>query len=170
MILVVMGVSGSGKSTIGAALAQRLGWDFIDGDDFHSEANKRKMASGVPLTDGDRMPWLQSIAGAIRSRVESGTSAVFACSALRQAYRDVLAVDAAVRFVYLKGTSELFQNRLTLRRGHFMPASLLQSQFETLEEPAEAIVVRAALRPDEIVESIIGALKITEKSEARNSK
>lgn len=138
MIVVVMGVSGAGKSTIGAALARELGWRFIDADDHHPPANVAKMAAGVPLTDSDRAPWLDAINLLLRNEKQ----AVLACSALKQSYRDRLTagVPGAV-FVYLKGEFELISGRLAGRRHRYMPASLLKSQFETLEPPEKSIAV-----------------------------
>ena len=135
-ILVVMGVAGSGKTTIAAALAERLGWRLLEGDAFHPPANVAKMAAGTPLTDDDRWPWLRAIAAEIDAIRAAGGSAVVACSALKRAYRDVLIGDRAdVRLVYLQGTRTLIGERLAARKGHFMPSALLDSQFATLEKP-----------------------------------
>jgi gluconokinase len=154
MIIVLMGVSGSGKTTIGRLLASRLGWEFIEGDDVHPPANKEKMRRGVPLDDSDREPWLSALAALLRDRIRSGRSAILACSALKRDYRRRLRVDPEVRFVYLKATAEQLARRLERRRGHFFPPDLLQSQFEALEEPRDALVVDASARPVEIVASI----------------
>ena len=139
-----MGVSGSGKSTIGAALAADLSVDFLDGDDLHSDANKAKMSAGVPLTDEDRLPWLRAVGKAIRAEAEAGRGIVVACSALKREYRDVLreGIDDLF-FVYLAGSRELLASRLSHRSDHFMPASLLDSQLATLEplQPDENGVV-----------------------------
>lgn len=157
MIVVVMGVSGSGKTTVGRALAQRLRWPFHDADDFHSQANVDKMARGVPLIDADREPWLASLQGLLRQIGDR--HAVLACSALRSAFRQRLAsAGHDVRFVYLKASKEVLAQRLAQREGHYMPVSLLQSQLDTLEEPGDAIVVDAALPVDDIVERIADAL------------
>lgn len=157
--LVVMGVSGCGKSTIASMLAQELGWTFRDGDSFHPPANVEKMHSGVPLTDDDRWPWLRSIAAWIDERRRSKEPAIVACSALRRAYRDILVgARRDVRLVYLKGDISLIADRLAARQGHFMPAGLLRSQFETLEEPRadeRPIVVSIELPPDALVAEII---------------
>src|SRR5450755_3428436 len=132
-----MGVSGSGKSTVAEALARSLCWTLAEGDDFHSPANIAKMHSGTPLTDSDRMPWLNSIAAWIDQRRQAGESGIVTCSALKRTYRDLLSGGRPeVLFVYLKGTVELMAHHLAGREGHFMPAALLASQFETLEEPA----------------------------------
>ena len=134
--LVVMGVSGSGKSTIGEKLAQRLGWSYEDGDKFHPLSNVAKMSAGQPLTDQDRWPWLQAIADEIDRVCEARGHAVIACSALKRAYRDILVHGRPeVRIIYLQGTQDLIADRLALRKGHFMPPGLLASQFKTLEPP-----------------------------------
>jgi gluconokinase len=134
--LVVMGVSGSGKSTIADKLAERLGWTYEDGDKFHPASNIAKMSAGAPLTDEDRWPWLQAIAGEIDRVCKAGQHVVIACSALKRAYRDILVHGRRdVRFVYLKGTQQLIADRLDGRKGHFMPPGLLASQFKTLEPP-----------------------------------
>jgi len=131
-----MGVSGSGKSLIGAGLARALGVDFVEGDEYHSAENVERMSRGIPLTDEDRARWLRSLAARIREAKEAGSGLVISCSALKRSYRDILRADAAeLRFVYLKGERELIAQRLVGRRGHFMPLSLLESQFTTLEDP-----------------------------------
>ena len=136
VILVVMGVSGSGKSTIGKPLAERLGWDFEEGDDLHPEANIAKMARGEPLDDADRAPWLAAIRAWIDAEVGKGRSGVIACSALKRAYRDRLRQGRPeVRLVYLQGDEATIRTRVEHREGHFMPPSLLDSQFQTLEPP-----------------------------------
>ena len=140
MIVVLMGVCGCGKSTIGRALAAELDWPFLDADTVHPQANVAKMAAGIPLTDEDRWPWFGRIVAEMR-RHAAGKHLVVACSALKQAYRDRLATGGSVRFVYLKGDAKTIGPRLAGRTGHFMPPSLLESQFATLEEPAAAIVI-----------------------------
>ena len=131
-----MGVSGSGKSLIGAGLARALGVDFVEGDEYHSAENVKRMSRGIPLTDEDRARWLRSLAARIRESKEAGSGLVISCSALKRSYRDILRADAPeLRFVYLKGGRELIAQRLAGRRGHFMPPSLLESQFTILEEP-----------------------------------
>ena len=136
--LIVMGVSGSGKSTIGEKLAERLGWPFEDGDRFHPASNVAKMSAGHPLTDEDRWPWLQAIADEIDRVCKAGERVVIACSALKRAYRDILVHGRDdVRIVYLDGAQDLIAARLAARKGHFMPPGLLDSQFRTLEPPAE---------------------------------
>jgi gluconokinase len=135
-LYVVMGVSGSGKTVIGSALAHSLGVEFIEGDDFHPKANVKRMASGIALTDEDRAPWLRSIAARLRAAKDAGTGLVVSCSALRRSYRDLLRAEAGeVRFIFLKGTRSLIAERLGTRTGHFMPSSLLDSQFAALDAP-----------------------------------
>ena len=141
MIVVLMGVSGSGKTKIGRALAASLGWPFYDADDLHPPANVAKMSAGVPLTDDDRWPWLDRIVDELARAGANGGNAVLACLALRQVYRDRLARAGDVRFVYLKGDLETIAARLAMRSHKYMPASLLPSQFATLEAPADALVI-----------------------------
>ena len=141
MIVVLMGVSGSGKTKIGRALAASLGWPFYDADDLHPPANVAKMSAGIPLTDDDRWPWLDRIVDELARVGANGGNAVLACSALRQVYRDRLARAGDVRFVYLKGDLETIAARLAMRSHKYMPASLLPSQFATLEAPADALVI-----------------------------
>jgi gluconokinase len=150
-----MGVSGSGKSTIGEPLAERLGWPFFDADEFHPPANVAKMASGTPLTDDDRWPWL----ALLNAKLKGEKNAVLACSALKQSYRDALATGLAdCRFVHLRGSIELIRARLAERQHRYMPASLLDSQFATLEPPAGAIEVDIAHAPGHCVDRIIARL------------
>jgi gluconokinase len=141
VIALIMGVSGSGKTKVGKALARELQWRFIDADDLHPETNVAKMARGVPLTDDDRWPWLDRIVAEMRRATAAGEHAVVACSALKQAYRDRLATGGDVRVVYLKGDAATIAPWIAHRSGHFMPASLLPSQFAALEEPTSAIVI-----------------------------
>lgn len=150
-----MGVTGAGKTTIGRALATSLGWEFHDGDDLHSEANKRKMHRGIALDDADRAPWLSALRKLIEATLAEGRNGVVACSALKQSYRDELIVDPnSVKLVYLKVSQQVVAERLRNRSGHFMNPALLESQFDTLEEPADAIVVDASMAPEAIVNAI----------------
>jgi gluconokinase len=161
-ILIVMGVSGSGKTTIATLLAKRLGWAFRDADEFHPKANVLKMKSGAPLTDEDRWPWLRAIAAFLDQELTRGANAIVTCSALKRSYRDIiLGGRKGVRLIYLKGEKTLLEARLAKRHGHFMPSSLLQSQFDTLEEPGadeHPLTVSVDATPDRIVAQILDRL------------
>ncbi len=161
-VIVVMGVSGSGKTTIASRLAARLGWQFVEADAFHSAANVAKMRAAIPLTDEDRRPWLDAIARWIDSARAAGRPSVVACSALKRAYRDrLMAGRRDVRLVYLRGSYDLVAGRMAGRKGHYMPLDLLRSQFDALEEPGpdeEPLVVSIEPPPDAIVETIVAAL------------
>ena len=167
-VIVVMGVSGSGKSTIASMLAHRLQWIYEDADWFHPKSNVEKMHHGEPLTDADRWPWLNAIAAWIDHVRSAGDHGVVACSALRRVYRDILVGRRRdVRLVFLKGDRDLIARRVAARADHFMPASLLDSQFATLEEPTadeRPITVSIAPHPREIVDAIVSELGIKEKS------
>lgn len=145
MIVVVMGVCGCGKTTVGSALAAALGWRFFDADEFHPAANIEKMAAGIPLTDADRWPWLDRLAAEMGAIERAGGHAVLACSALRQVYRDRLTVAGDVRYVHLRGDRATIAARVAARPGHYMPATLVDSQFAALELPAKAIDVDITL-------------------------
>jgi gluconokinase len=163
MIVILMGVSGSGKTTVGRLLADELGWEFLEADEFHPPANIDKMRRGTPLDDADRDPWLSAIATALEKRARAGKNAILACSALKHAYRKRLRVDPEVRFVYLKGTFEEIEERLGDRRGHFFSPDLLESQFEALEEPRDALIVAISKPPATIVREIRRELGITSR-------
>ncbi len=156
-----MGVSGSGKTTVGKLLAASLNWDFVDADDFHPAANIEKMSRGIPLDDADRMPWLRQIQSAIGDWLQAKKNAVLACSALKATYRDLLCGDRVqMKLVYLKGDFELISQRLQQRSNHYMKANLLSSQLAALEEPQNAIVIDASQSPEAIVQQIIDRLEI----------
>lgn len=160
MIVIVMGVVGAGKTTIGKLLASRLGWEFADADDFHPPSNVEKIRQGIPLTDEDREPWLDHLREAIERWIAAGENIVLACSALKRSYRTKLCVSPQVRFVYLKGSATLIAERLQLRRGHFAGESILSSQLADLQEPEVAITVDISQTPEKIVAAIIQALAI----------
>jgi gluconokinase len=160
MIIVIMGVSGSGKTTIGRALADALHWGFGDADDFHSPANVEKMKNGIPLTDEDREPWLRSMKAAIEQWKRDEPGHVLACSALKASYREILGKnDPDVKFVYLQGGFDIICKRLKERKSHFFNPALLRSQFDALEPPKGALIVDASKEPQEIVDAILSALK-----------
>jgi gluconokinase len=158
LILIIMGVVASGKTTVGSLLAQKLGWRFADADDFHPPANIEKIRHGIPLDDFDRRPWLAALRNAILQWNAQNQNVVLACSALKRKYRAALRLDR-VQFVYLEGTPELIQKRLNARRDHFATESILKSQFADLEVPADAITVRIDNAPEAIVNEIIDRLK-----------
>jgi len=165
MILLLMGVAGSGKTTVGQILAQKLNWQFADADDYHSPENIAKMAAGVSLTDDDRAPWLAALASALKNWIAQHTNIVLACSALKENYRAQLLSDPAVKLVYLKGTYELILSRLQSRGYHYMRPAMLRSQFETLEEPHSAIIVSIDATPEAIADEIIAKLQVTSGTE-----
>ncbi|HST52939.1 MAG TPA: gluconokinase [Pyrinomonadaceae bacterium] len=154
MLIILMGVAGSGKTTVGRELARELGWKFYDADDFHTRASVEKMSRGVPLDDEDRAPWLERLRELIESCVGRGESAVLACSALKQSYRRMLLIDESVKLVYLKGDRELIRERLSKRDGHFMKPEMLDSQFDALEEPERGLTVDISATPEEIAAKI----------------
>ncbi len=157
-VIIIMGVSGSGKSTVGCALAKTIGFTFLDADDFHPEANIVKMKQGLPLTDNDRRPWLEKLVHLMDQKMMRGENIVLACSALRCEYRNILCSGRAVpQFVFLEGSMELIEARLRQRSGHFMPAKLLKSQFDTLEIPVGAICISI----DRPVNAIVGEISDT---------
>jgi gluconokinase len=161
MIVVLMGVSGAGKTTVGELLAERLGWPLFDADDFHPPANIEKMRSGIALADEDRWPWLDRLNGLLKEQESKGESAFLACSALKQKYRDRLAAGCSdLRWVYLKGNFELIESRLKARKGHYMKAGLLESQFAALEEPIDAITADIDATPEAIANAVEAALAL----------
>jgi carbohydrate kinase (thermoresistant glucokinase family) len=166
MIVVVMGVSSSGKTTVAKLLAETLGWQFEEGDTLHPPENVEKMSAGIPLTDDDRLPWLRKIAETIDGWRAHGQSGVVTCSALKRSYREIIVGDRPnVRLVYLRGSPDLIRRRMAARRGHFMPAALLDSQFSTLEEPSpdeNPIVVDIGRPPEEIATEIAGRLGLAQ--------
>jgi gluconokinase len=154
MIVLLMGVSGSGKTTVGKLLASNLGWKFEDADGFHSPANITKMSQGTPLTDEDRLPWLANMASAIRDWLNHSENVILACSALKQRYRDQLLIDQQVKLVYLRGSFELILSRMQQRGSHYMKPDMLRSQFEALEEPQDAITVDITPPPADLASEI----------------
>jgi len=159
VVLVMMGVVGSGKTTVGTLLSAKLGWQFADADDFHPGANIDKIRQGIPLTDADRAPWLGAMRSAIEQWEKEGKNVVLACSALKRSYREELRAGDA-HFVYLKGEGRLIAERLHARRGHFATDTILESQFADLEEPTDALAVGIDRTPAEIVDEIIDKLKL----------
>jgi gluconokinase len=154
-----MGVSGSGKTTIGERLAKLFDWEFFDADDFHPAENIQKMASGIPLNDSDRLPWLKNLQNLLSTTIKNGKNPILACSALKNSYRDLLLTgNEGVKIVYLKGSYELILDRMQNRKGHYMKANMLKSQFDLLEEPTDGLVVDIQQQPDEILKEIISIL------------
>ena len=164
MVIIIFGVSGAGKTTVGKLLARELGWSFIEADDFHPVANIEKMRSGHALTDKDRWPWLEQLRQQIERSLSTGESSVLACSALKRAYRDRLRVSDEIKLVLLRGDYALVEKQLRSRPGHFMNAALLQSQFDDLEEPQpheNVLTIELGRTPQEIVEEIKTKLNLT---------
>ncbi len=161
MVILIMGVSGSGKTTIGEGLALELNWEFKDADEFHPAANIEKMRQGIPLNDDDRRPWLQALRQAIDEALQTNANLILACSALKAAYRQVLGEPSdQVKFIYLKGSFELIEQRLKQRHGHYMKSNLLRTQFDALEEPNDAIVVEIDQPSSAIVQQIKNCLHL----------
>jgi gluconokinase len=176
-MIIIFGVSGAGKTTVGKLLARELSWRFLEADDFHPATNIEKMRNGHPLTDGDRWPWLDSLRKQIERLLSAGETAVLACSALKRAYRDHLRVSDEVKFVFLRGDYAVVEKQLHNRHGHFMDANLLQSQFDDLEEPQpdeNVLTIQLGRTPQQIVEEIKTNLNVsiqpaTEENEHRQS-
>jgi gluconokinase len=164
LVILLMGVAGSGKTTVGQLLASELGWQFADGDDYHSAANIEKMRNGIPLTDADRAPWIETLRLLIVNRMAAGTNTVLACSALKHIYRQRLRVAPEVQFVYLKGSLSLLKTRMRTRRGHFMTEQMLASQLATLEEPHSALVIDIDQSPAAIVAEVRAKLALAKSS------
>lgn len=160
VVILVMGVEASGKTTVGTLLAQALDWMFVDADDFHSAVNKQKMSRGVPLDDADRGPWLKAIHDFVAEQTAAGHNIVLACSALKESYRGQLRQGLEMKIVYLKGSFELFYSRLQKRRAHFAKETLLASQFASLEDPTGAATIDASLPETEIVKQIMSGLQL----------
>ena len=166
MVIAVIGVSGSGKTTIGMLLAEAIGCPFLEGDSLHSDENIDKMSLGIPLTDADRAPWLAAIHDRILDHFSRGQNLVVACSALRQRYRMALSQGVPITWVYLKASIELIRFRMKHRPGHFMKADMLASQFDALEEPSDALVVDVSAAPGVIVERILSQLRRSHRAAA----
>jgi len=154
MIVIVMGVTGAGKTTIGKLLASELGWQFADADDFHPASNVKKIRQGIPLNDADRQPWLERLRAEITHWIADSRNVVLACSALKRDYRQELEVSPEVRFVYLKGSPALIAERLRSRHGHFAGEQILAGQFADLEEPTDAVTIEISTTPQQIVAEI----------------
>ena len=160
MVIILMGVSGAGKTTVGQLLASELRWEFADADDYHSVINIEKMREGIPLTDADRVSWLETLRALITTWIADGKNAVLACSALKRVYREELRIASEVQFVYLKGTPQVLHQRLHDRRGHYMTEQMLESQLATLEEPEQAVTIDGHSSTAEIVKEIRARLAL----------
>jgi gluconokinase len=158
MVILVMGTTGAGKTTVGELLASRLGWIFLDADNFHPAANIEKMKHGIPLTDADRVPWLANIHAKLVQLSAAATNVVLACSALKQDYRDTLSADVDMRVVYLRGTYEQMRRHIEARHGHFAGEAILACQFADLEEPTDALVMDVSQTSEQIVNEVITRL------------
>src|SRR5215470_6785744 len=161
MVILLMGVTGSGKTTVGKLLAEKLAWTFLDADDFHSPENREKMHRAIPLTDADRLPWLTAIHDELLRRAAQNENVVLACSALRQSYRELLSGNLQVALVYLRGTTEQLHRNLATRADHFAGESLVPSQLATLEEPTSHVLIEDIARsPEQIVANICARLNL----------
>ena len=161
MVILVMGTTGAGKTTVGKLIAQKLGWNFLDADDFHPQANIEKMKHGIPLTDVDRGPWLANMHSRLRQLTAEKQNAVLACSALKQSYRDTLSAGLDFRIVYLRGTYEQMRKHILARHGHFAGESILAGQFADLEEPTDALMLDVAGTPESLADRAIEGLGLT---------
>jgi gluconokinase len=162
MVILLMGTTGAGKTTVGKLLAARLHWTFLDADDFHPSANIEKMKHGIPLTDADRWPWLKNIHTELQRFTQSGKSAVLACSALKESYRELLSASLDMRIVYLRGTYEVMRHHIESRHGHFAGEAILAGQFADLEEPQNALVLDVSHQPEQVATEIITSLHLAE--------
>jgi gluconokinase len=160
MVILLMGTTGAGKTTIGKLLAARLNWIFLDADDFHPPANIEKMHNGIPLTDADRWPWLNNIHSELQRLAHAGKSVVLACSALKQSYRDLLSAALDLRVVYLRGSYDLMRQHIESRHGHFAGESILAGQFADLEEPHDALILDVSHSAEQLVTEVIGELHL----------
>jgi gluconokinase len=160
MVILIMGTTGAGKSTVGKLLAERLAWPFLDADDFHPQANIEKMKHGMPLTDADRAPWLANIHGELLRLAVEGKNAVLACSALKQSYRNTLSLGLDMHVVYLRGSYEEMRRHILARHGHFAGEAILAGQFADLEEPQDALVLKIAEQPEQLVTQTITGLNL----------
>jgi len=160
MILILMGTTGAGKTTVGEILSRELGWEFADADNFHSPENVAQMSKGIGLTDEDRKPWLAALRQKIEQWIAAGNSGILACSALKKTYRDELTVGPEVKWIYLKGTFDEISRRVAARQGHYAKQDLVVSQFAALEEPGDAMIVDVSRSPEEIASEVRKRLKI----------
>jgi gluconokinase len=160
MVILLMGTTGAGKTTVGELLTARLHWTFLDADDFHPPANIEKMHNGIPLTDADRWPWLTNIHAELQRLTQAGKNVVLACSALKQSYRDMLSAALDLRVVYLHGSYEVMRQHIESRHGHFAGESILAGQFADLEEPQDALILDVSHRPDQLVDETIAKLNL----------
>jgi len=164
MVILLMGTTGAGKTTVGKLLTARLRWTFLDADDFHPPANIEKMKHGIPLSDADRFPWLQKIHTELARLSQNGTNIVLACSALKQSYRDFLSAGLDMRIVYLRGTYEVMRRHIESRHGHFAGEAILAGQFADLQEPKNALILDVSHSPEQLVTEIIAKLRLAEPS------